>query len=274
METRIPFIYKCVFHARASISARENDNLLSCTPGACAYNGTMHNDDPRIVQSVYRAVRKGLLVRKPCERCGAPRTTGHHENVSRALDVVWLCAECHSMRHRELQEAGWGMGPVLHPDRLPPASPTYRPLSEEKHQELAAQLRSKKRKGTTYKAPPLWKRNSAFNDALAALNARLAVLGEPKIAVPCECAEHQSAETPYARTKKRFHYLQCRGLRNELRGELVPQPCIVCGMHQVKTVPHFEYPFLPSSKIWLCRNCHKRRHREIEESLTAEVCGK
>jgi len=230
----------------------------------------MHNDDPRIVQAVYRAVRKGLLTQKPCERCGAPRTTGHHENVSRALDVVWLCAECHSMRHHELHEAGWGMGPVLYPDRLPPASPTYRPLSEEAHRELEAQLRSKKRKGTTYKAPPLWQQDLAFQGAVTALNIRLKTAEQTEF-VPQDMDRALSDDnTPYARTKKRYHYQQCRQLRLEFEATLAPQSCAVCHTSRSKTIPHFEYPFRPLERIWLCRNCHKRRHREIEASLHAE----
>jgi len=48
------------------------------------------------------AVRTGKVV-KPvsCSDCGAiGKITGHHEDYNRPLDVVWLCYECHGLRHR------------------------------------------------------------------------------------------------------------------------------------------------------------------------------
>lgn len=56
---------------------------------------------------VYQARRKGLLVPKPCERCGAARVEGHHEDYDKPLEVVWLCRKCHTKRHSELQPARW-----------------------------------------------------------------------------------------------------------------------------------------------------------------------
>ena len=50
--------------------------------------------------AVNNAVRDGKLERLPCEVC---RTTigvhAHHEDYSKPLDVVWLCAIHHSERH-------------------------------------------------------------------------------------------------------------------------------------------------------------------------------
>ena len=51
-----------------------------------------------------RAVRLGK-VNKPlkCSKCGeVARLHGHHEDYSKALDVVWLCQSCHQARHKEL----------------------------------------------------------------------------------------------------------------------------------------------------------------------------
>jgi ribosomal protein S27AE len=52
---------------------------------------------------VVRAIRSGVLVRGPCSRCGAAKTHAHHEDYSKPLDVVWLCARCHIQRHKELK---------------------------------------------------------------------------------------------------------------------------------------------------------------------------
>lgn len=46
-----------------------------------------------------RAIRLGVLVRQPCERCGAEPTHAHHEDYSRPLAVRWLCHSHHVEAH-------------------------------------------------------------------------------------------------------------------------------------------------------------------------------
>jgi ribosomal protein S27AE len=53
--------------------------------------------------AVCRAIRKGELVRQPCERCGESKSLGHHEDYDKPLDVVWLCQPCHKERHKEMK---------------------------------------------------------------------------------------------------------------------------------------------------------------------------
>lgn len=48
------------------------------------------------------AIRQGLLVRQPCEQCGAtgPETIhAHHDDYTEPLLVRWLCRRCHSAFH-------------------------------------------------------------------------------------------------------------------------------------------------------------------------------
>jgi hypothetical protein len=45
-------------------------------------------------------VRKGNIVRQPCEKCGAP-AQAHHDDYSKPLDVRWLCPTHHGMEHRK-----------------------------------------------------------------------------------------------------------------------------------------------------------------------------
>lgn len=49
---------------------------------------------------VYKAVRSGKLVRKPCH-CGNVQVEGHHNDYSKPLKVVWLCRSHHLERHNQ-----------------------------------------------------------------------------------------------------------------------------------------------------------------------------
>jgi hypothetical protein len=58
-------------------------------------------------RAVTRAIAKGELVRSPCAICSAygnfePRSHGHHEDYSKPLDVIWLCAFHHIKRHEQI----------------------------------------------------------------------------------------------------------------------------------------------------------------------------
>lgn len=50
--------------------------------------------------AVARALRKGTLVRQPCEKgpegCGPGTVHAHHDDYSKPLEVRWLCALHHA----------------------------------------------------------------------------------------------------------------------------------------------------------------------------------
>jgi hypothetical protein len=48
---------------------------------------------------VNNAIRDGRLIKQPCIICGNKKSHGHHEDYSKPLEVLWLCAEHHSMIH-------------------------------------------------------------------------------------------------------------------------------------------------------------------------------
>ena len=52
------------------------------------------------------AINCHRVFRKPCEKCGADKSHAHHENYDKPLEVVWLCAVCHSKRHKEMKAQG------------------------------------------------------------------------------------------------------------------------------------------------------------------------
>lgn len=47
---------------------------------------------------VNRAIRRGKIIRQPCEICGQI-AQAHHEDYSKPLDVKWLCFEHHRIAH-------------------------------------------------------------------------------------------------------------------------------------------------------------------------------
>lgn len=59
---------------------------------------------PKLIQNaasvqVYKAIKRGDLVRQPCEVCGFPQAQAHHDDYSKPLDVRWLCPKHHNMHH-------------------------------------------------------------------------------------------------------------------------------------------------------------------------------
>jgi len=52
---------------------------------------------------VFNAIRDGVLIRQPCEKCGAAYAQAHHDDYQKPLDVRWLCASCHRLLHNELK---------------------------------------------------------------------------------------------------------------------------------------------------------------------------
>ena len=54
------------------------------------------NPERHLAQNaVYFAVKRGELVRQPCEVCGEPQTEAHHDDYTRRLDVRWFCHKHH-----------------------------------------------------------------------------------------------------------------------------------------------------------------------------------
>lgn len=51
-----------------------------------------------------QAIKRGEIVRPPCEKCGAPKPHAHHHDYSKPYDVEWLCKRCHYGEHRTSPE--------------------------------------------------------------------------------------------------------------------------------------------------------------------------
>lgn len=55
----------------------------------------------KVLSKVANAIKRGDLVRMPCEVCGDPNSQGHHKDYDKPLDVMWLCQQHHTDWHRE-----------------------------------------------------------------------------------------------------------------------------------------------------------------------------
>lgn len=47
----------------------------------------------------YLAIRRGDLIRMPCVKCGNTTVHAHHNDYSKPLKVIWLCALHHTQLH-------------------------------------------------------------------------------------------------------------------------------------------------------------------------------
>ena len=45
------------------------------------------------------AIKRGDIIRCPCEVCGETRSQAHHHDYSKPLEVKWLCAKHHRQLH-------------------------------------------------------------------------------------------------------------------------------------------------------------------------------
>lgn len=48
------------------------------------------------------AIKHNKIKKLPCERCGNPKSQGHHSDYYKPLEVTWLCPLCHSEEHRKM----------------------------------------------------------------------------------------------------------------------------------------------------------------------------
>ena len=51
------------------------------------------------------AIRRGVLVRQPCEVCGEAKVDAHHDNYGDPMTVRWLCRFHHAQHHAHVKRA-------------------------------------------------------------------------------------------------------------------------------------------------------------------------
>lgn len=94
---------------RGQLESRKAANRAraAVTPRTSDANRAFRNRNPEKYaahSALEYALRAGRLTKPDaCERCGeARRIHGHHEDYSKPLEVMWLCAPCHGARRREI----------------------------------------------------------------------------------------------------------------------------------------------------------------------------
>lgn len=82
------------------------DDQLS--PAALRQRKYRENPENRLKAAIrnriHHALKRGWLVKLPCEVCGTWLVEAHHHNgydLKHALDVVWLCKAHHEAAHHE-----------------------------------------------------------------------------------------------------------------------------------------------------------------------------
>lgn len=51
----------------------------------------------------YHTIKKGVLIKQPCEVCGEVKVDAHHDDYTKPLDIRWLCRKHHLAHHREIK---------------------------------------------------------------------------------------------------------------------------------------------------------------------------
>jgi hypothetical protein len=68
-------------------------------------------------KAVQEAVRRGRLIRLPCEVCGSTKSAGHHDDYSKPLEVRWLCRVHHDELHAAERQAIADATPLPEPPK-------------------------------------------------------------------------------------------------------------------------------------------------------------
>lgn len=88
---------------------KEHDTKRYCASCTNAYNREWRKTHPlsekQKIKDIVRhktmmRIRRGLLIRQPCEMCGCKNVQAHHEDYSKPYQVMWFCRKCHLDWHK------------------------------------------------------------------------------------------------------------------------------------------------------------------------------
>lgn len=88
---------------------RDNPNKRYCKKCNAAYIREWRKTHPLSEEQKIKAIvrnktmmriKRGLLIRYPCEVCGDTKVEAHHDDYSKTYDVRWLCFKHHREHHK------------------------------------------------------------------------------------------------------------------------------------------------------------------------------
>ena len=59
-----------------------------------------HKIEDAVRLKLNRAVKRGIVLKKPCEICQKSPADAHHSDYSKPLEVIWLCRRHHKAWHK------------------------------------------------------------------------------------------------------------------------------------------------------------------------------
>ncbi len=86
--------------SRESARRAAVERALGLTP-KLKYPAKPYDEKMKARRKLQTAVKRGKIIRQPCQTCGAPNGDAHHEDYSKPLEVEWFCRLCHAAKHRE-----------------------------------------------------------------------------------------------------------------------------------------------------------------------------
>lgn len=92
-------------HRRANKKYMASEKGLAVAARAEQVYAPNNQKKIRAKNDVRRAIKMGLIVRRPCEICGAEKTHAHHDDYNYPLKVRFLCPIHHREWHAEHGEA-------------------------------------------------------------------------------------------------------------------------------------------------------------------------
>lgn len=88
----------------SNLNCKKNPKRLEYNRKATKLWASKNNLKSRAHWIVNGRLKRGTLLRKPCELCGDKRSHAHHDDYSKPLVLRWLCALHHKQRHARM---GW-----------------------------------------------------------------------------------------------------------------------------------------------------------------------
>ncbi len=70
-----------------------------------AARGRQKHPEKHAAREITRAaIKRGQIIKLPCEKCGHDKAQAHHDDYSKPLEVRWLCQKHHTEHHNRLRE--------------------------------------------------------------------------------------------------------------------------------------------------------------------------